>query len=768
MRGDKEAAGLRRPAAQFMPRPRAPAAGRRPRPTGPVRLQQRLIEDLLGGQALRRAEMAAARWGVTPIEAAVALRLVSHDALAEALAGRLKATCRLAFPEPPVIAADPAGWRSILDRGHVGIVCRSGGMAYCLAARPADAERLAVGGHRLAGHGLPLVVMPPAAFEAMVLDWAEQPWLASALGGLRDEEPDRSAANRELMTRTAGICIGVIALMALALVAGPTALAVMAGGLVGLGVVAWSAVRLVAAAVPATPLPRRPLSDRDLPRYAILVALYREEAVAGQLIRALSRLDYPRAKLDILILTEADDEATRAAIAATGPDPTVRVITLPPGGPATKPRALALGLPLTHSALVVVYDAEDLPHPGQLREAAETFAAGGDRLGCLQAPLSIANDRESLLTRLFAAEYDGLFRVLLPALSRFGWPIPLGGTSNHFRRTALDQSLGWDPWNVAEDADLGFRLARNGWRMGTITLPTAEEAPARLDGWLGQRSRWFKGWLQTMAVLARAPRSVTMELGWRGALALVATLAGSLGSALVHSVCLLALVLSWVLFGPPAWALLTAGVTAAALAGSLTLQTVGLRRAGHSGLVPWLALLPVVWIAMGVAAWRAVMELANRPYHWEKTTHGLCAPRDAPTDALTEPAAVDLATVARHSLVLAGRVAALGNHTAEVVAAALSVQRQALRDAGADPDTLALVDAWLARWEPAPPSTVLPVHPMPPTTARHEKGRARDGNGRNAALPGPSGHAERLSEADRLDGGRMGRWRSADPLPDAP
>lgn len=712
--------------------------------------------------------MAAARWGVTPIEAAVALRLVSHHGLAEALAGRLNATCRLAFPDSPVIAADPAGWRSILDRGHVGIICRSGGMAYCLAARPADADRLAAGGHRLAGHGLPLVVMPPAAFEAMVLEWAEQPWLAEALGGLRDEEPDRSAADRELMTRTAGICIGVIGLLALALVAGPTALAVMAGGLVGLGVIAWSAVRLVAAAVPSTPLPLCPLTDRDLPRYAILAPLHREETVAGQLVRALSRLDYPRAKLDILILTEADDEATRAAIAAAGPDPAIRVITLPPGGPATKPRALALGLQLTHSELVVVYDAEDLPHPGQLREAAETFAAADDRLGCLQAPLSIANARDSLLTRLFAAEYDGLFRVLLPALSRFGWPIPLGGTSNHFRRKALEQSLGWDPWNVTEDADLGFRLARNGWRTGTITLPTAEEAPARLGGWLGQRSRWFKGWLQTMAVLARAPRSVTAELGWRGALALVATLAGSLGSALVHGVCLLAVAVSWVLFGPPAWALLAAGVAAAALASSLTLQSVGLKRAGHSGLVPWLALLPVIWVAMGLAAWRAVMELANRPYHWEKTAHGLCARTDAPADAPTDLAAMDLATVARHSLALAGHVAALGNHTAEVVAAAICVQRQALQEAGADPDTLALVDAWLARWEPAPPSTVLPVDPMTPKTARHEEGRARDGHGRIAALPGPSGHAERLSEAHRLDGRRVERWRGADPLPDAP
>ncbi|WP_439572773.1 glycosyltransferase [Phreatobacter sp.] len=433
MQGEGEPGGIRQPAGALRPASRLPPVERRARVANPTPSRRRLIDDLLDRRAVLRAELAAERWGVTPVEAALALGLTSHAALGTALAKRLSATFLPDGPGEPVLAGDAADWRSILERGHIGIVRPVGGLAYCVAARPADAERLAAAGHRLAGHGLPLVVMPAEAFAAMIRRWTGPRWLAGALDGLRGEEPDRSAADRDLMTRTALVATTLLGLLALVLVAAPAPLALVGGGLVGLAVIGWSAIRLVAAALPARPLPRHRLTDRDLPRYAILCALYREEAVAAQLVGALHRIAYPRAKLDILILTEADDDATRNAIAAANPDPAIRVITLPPGGPATKPRALALGLPLARGDLVVVYDAEDRPHPGQLREAAETFAVADDRLGCLQAPLAIVNSRDSLLTRLFTAEYDALFRVLLPGLARLGWPMPLGGTSNHFR-----------------------------------------------------------------------------------------------------------------------------------------------------------------------------------------------------------------------------------------------------------------------------------------------------------------------------------------------
>ncbi len=97
---------------------------------------------------------------------------------------------------------------------------------------------------------------------------------------------------------------------------------------------------------------------------------------------------------------------------------------------------------------------------------------------------------------MFAFEYAALFRGMLPWLSANRLLLPLGGTSNHFRRAALEEVGGWDPYNVTEDADLGMRLARFGYRTETIACPTYENGPDTFATWLPQRTRWFKGWMR--------------------------------------------------------------------------------------------------------------------------------------------------------------------------------------------------------------------------------------------------------------------------------
>ena len=213
------------------------------------------------------------------------------------------------------------------------------------------------------------------------------------------------------------------------------------------------------------------------------------------LLRALDRLDYPRSKREVLLLVEADDAATRAALAGRLP-PGFRVVEVPPGRPRTKPRALNVGLLLTRATLITVYDAEDRPDTDQLRRAAARFALAPASLACLQARLAI--DRGGgLLARLFAIEYAVLFEFLNLGLARMRLPMALGGTSNHFRADALRTVGCWDAWNVTEDADLGLRLARFGYACEMLDSVTWEEAPARLPGWFKQRRRWTKGWLQT-------------------------------------------------------------------------------------------------------------------------------------------------------------------------------------------------------------------------------------------------------------------------------
>ena len=173
------------------------------------------------------------------------------------------------------------------------------------------------------------------------------------------------------------------------------------------------------------------------------------------------------------------------------------IVVVPQGGPRTKPKALSFALPLARGEFVTVYDAEDRPHPGQLREAHATFATAGPELACVQASLVIDNASAGWLPLMFAVEYAALFDGLLPTLAAHAMPLPLGGTSNHFRRAALEAVGGWDPFNVTEDADLGLRFARFGYRALTMPLATHEDAPVTFRAWLNQRTRWFKGWMQT-------------------------------------------------------------------------------------------------------------------------------------------------------------------------------------------------------------------------------------------------------------------------------
>src|SRR5262245_4687799 len=158
---------------------------------------------------------------------------------------------------------------------------------------------------------------------------------------------------------------------------------------------------------------------------------------------------------------------------------------------------------------------------------------------CASAPLHrYANE---LACALFYRRICLAFRCVA-AQACCAWPAAaVGGSSNHFRTEALRKVGGWDPYNVTEDADLGIRLARFGYRSATIASTTYEEAPADSRRWLRQRSRWFKGWMQTWLVHMREPRQLFHELGIRGFLTFQLVVGGNALIALAHPVLLFGL-----------------------------------------------------------------------------------------------------------------------------------------------------------------------------------------------------------------------------------
>lgn len=392
---------------------------------------------------------------------------------------------------------------------------------------------------------------------------------------------------------------------------------------------ALRALALRAAHHAARPVPL--LSDAALPSYSVLVPVYKEAAILRNLVAHLSALDYPKAKLDIKLLIEADDVETLTALQEISLPPYFDCVVCPRGAPRTKPRALTIGLAYTKSDYVVVYDAEDMPEPDQLKKAAAIFAQSESRLACLQARLVIDNVDDSWLTRQFALEYAGLFDVVLDGFAALNYPVPLGGTSNHFRRAALADVLGWDPWNVTEDADLGLRLYRSGYRVATLPSSTHEEAPATFAAWHHQRTRWLKGWMQTALVHMRphCPTRDKLHGVQRFRLALQASLSPL--CTLFHPVLLMGLGAAMIAVTPDASRTRADDIIWSAFAlltlGSVTLDVLTTRRGAQArkieaGWFIYLGLIPYSMLKCG-AAWRALFELIYAPFYWRKTAHGL-------------------------------------------------------------------------------------------------------------------------------------------------
>jgi cellulose synthase/poly-beta-1,6-N-acetylglucosamine synthase-like glycosyltransferase len=375
------------------------------------------------------------------------------------------------------------------------------------------------------------------------------------------------------------------------------------------------------------------LKEADWPLYTILCPLYHEAQVVPQFVQAMLALDYPPDKLQILFLTEEDDAETRNAIRALSLPRHFQMLVVPDGKPRTKPRACNYGLMHAIGSYVVIYDAEDIPDPLQLKKAVLTFAGHETDVVCVQAKLNFYNIRQNLLTRWFTAEYSAWFNLILPGFQLAKFSLPLGGTSNHFRAAALRALGAWDAYNVTEDCDLGLRLKR--YHMNTVILDstTLEEANPQLKNWLRQRSRWIKGYMQTYLVHMRNPFEDLKNGHFYNLFSFQVVIGIGIGVMFINPLMWIMLGI-YIVFGPSVinfYHMLFPGpilyLSAFCLIFGnffyvyLYLLACTKRKLYH--LLPWTLFIPIYWLLMSTAAFYALFELLVKPHYWQKTVHGL-------------------------------------------------------------------------------------------------------------------------------------------------
>jgi cellulose synthase/poly-beta-1,6-N-acetylglucosamine synthase-like glycosyltransferase len=531
-----------------------------------------------------------------------------------------------------------------LDAVPVG---RAGRRLIVATCRPDRAERIHAALDLPPGHEAILSLAPRAQITAaQIALYGER--LARLAEGQAPQDHSCRGWSPARATAALLLCAMVAAAVALA------APAVLVAAVFGLALVVFlgnTALKASAFAATLRADRRRDAGPRDgphaaalhLPVFSILVPLYREPEIATALLGRLALLDYPRERLEVLLVVEVDDSITRDVLATAKLPGWVRVITVPAGHPRTKPRALNFALNFARGEIIGIYDAEDRPEPDQLSRVARRFAAAGPETACLQGRLDYYNARHNLLSRLFAIEYATWFRVLLPGVQRMGLVVPLGGTTLFLRRAALEAVGGWDAHNVTEDAELGLRLARRGYRTEVIETTTFEEANAAVLPWIRQRSRWQKGYLMTWAVAMRSPGAVLRDLGP--------------GRFLAMQVQILFAVLGF-LVAPLLWSLVIKpfgaphpldavvgpvgyGVLAILFVASVCLSVaiaLHATRARHlRGLRPMIPLSELYFLLATLSAWRAAAEMLLRPFWWAKTTHGAFGGSAAGATGLKDP-----------------------------------------------------------------------------------------------------------------------------------
>ncbi len=473
--------------------------------------------------------------------------------------------------------------------------------------------------------------------------WAVQTAFAGALShravyDLAEHDPDMSA--RTVMTTTQMmICYALASALMAGLALAPIATLIALNVVLAtfyLGNFLFKGVLVAAGGGRSTEwnyeieIAARALREEELPVFTVLVPMFHEGKVLPRLAEALRALDYPLGKLDIKIVLEADDSETIEAARLLGLEGVFEVIRVPPSQPQTKPKACNFALRFARGKYLAVYDAEDRPEPDQLRKVVATFNRAPEDVACLQCRLNYYNANENWLSRMFTLDYSLWFDLVLPGLERLNIPIPLGGTSNHFKIDVLRELHAWDPFNVTEDADLGIRLYEKGYRVAIVDSTTYEEASCHVGNWVRQRSRWLKGYMQTLLVHTRRPLHLIHKTGLLGFLGFVFFIGGTVLSGLCNP-------LFWLFYA--VWLVMASSGLDAVFPQFLLLISLGNLLAGNgafmflSMIAPlrrgWLNLIPYsltafgYWVLISIAAYRGLWQLVHDPFYWEKTRHGV-------------------------------------------------------------------------------------------------------------------------------------------------
>lgn len=362
----------------------------------------------------------------------------------------------------------------------------------------------------------------------------------------------------------------------------------------------------------------------DLPKYCVLLPMRNEPVpVVKALIDNMQKLNYPKDKLDIVMLVDIDDEYLEDIKKLKIPNH-FRILSSEATFPFTKPKVCNLGLITTDAEFVTVYDAEDAPDPDQLLKVLYKFE--DPKVSCVQCRLHYNNKKHNWLSKFFNLEYLTWFSTTIVGLSKVqgeGAVIPLGGTSQHLKVKELVEIGGWDAVNVTEDCDLGLRLSRLGKTTVISDSHTNEIAVKELKHWIPQRTRWQMGFMVTYINHCKDIVNLYKELGFYRFMHFMFSIAGNFINPLITPLLFIIWFRSYFLgYGGETFLNTLPHIT---LIGNLIL-IISIHLISsikfQKGKFWYMSFLqPVYYLLQVITVHRAVYKLITAPYKWEKTAH---------------------------------------------------------------------------------------------------------------------------------------------------
>jgi cellulose synthase/poly-beta-1,6-N-acetylglucosamine synthase-like glycosyltransferase len=361
--------------------------------------------------------------------------------------------------------------------------------------------------------------------------------------------------------------------------------------------------------------------DDELPIYTILLPVYKEDKLIKKLIWNLQSIDYPRHKLDVKLLIEEDDDKTFNAVKNLDFPAIFEVIVVPFHMPKTKPKACNYGLHFARGKYLTIYDAEDIPDTDQLKKVVSLFGKLPEEFICVQSALNYFNRNENFLTRMFTLEYSYWFDYMLPGLDTLDIPIPLGGTSNHFKLQELVDLGAWDPFQRNRGCRFGVRAYAKGHKIAIINSTTYEEANNEPFNWIRQRSRWIKGYMQTYLVHMRDPVALVEKIGWKGFLGFNFFIGATPVTFLVYPllltffICYMVFDLSTIRTLFPDWVLFMSIFNL--MVGNILMIYINMMavfKRRYYELILFAIANPIYWLMHSISAYKGLFQLVTKPF----------------------------------------------------------------------------------------------------------------------------------------------------------